>query len=80
MKAYSPAQGCPKCGGHSGYTYTMTESHAMGGVWGGSASSGDNGDHCYSLVSCIDCEQKFQIKRLTTMGAIQGQEAAAVQL
>ena len=31
---YDPAQGCPKCGGQSGYEYTMTEEHTMGGWLG----------------------------------------------
>ncbi|XHV07787.1 hypothetical protein PAE975_6019 (plasmid) [Pseudomonas aeruginosa] len=29
---YDPAQGCPKCGGQSGYEFTMTEEHTMGGL------------------------------------------------
>ncbi|KAF0255669.1 MULTISPECIES: hypothetical protein [Pseudomonas] len=79
MSTYSPADGCPKCGGRSGYSFTMTERHAMGGTWGGLASSGDNGDQVYSLVSCDDCQHKFQMATLTKLGAIPGPEAAAVQ-
>lgn len=56
----------------------MTECHAMGGAWGELASSGDNGDQRYSLVSCNDCEHKFQMKTLGTLGAIPGHEAAFV--
>lgn len=79
MKAYSPAQGCPKCGGHQGYSFTMTEHHYMGGAWGELASSGDNGGQRYSLVSCDDCGQKFQMDTLTGLGAIPGAESASVQ-
>lgn len=79
MNNYSPAQGCPKCGGQQGYSFTMTECHAMGGAWGELASSGDNGDQRYSLVSCEDCGHKFQMKTLTSLGAIPGSEAASVQ-
>lgn len=78
MKAYSPAQGCPKCGGQQGYSYTMTERHAMGGAWGELASSGDNGDQRYSLVSCDGCGHKFQMATLVSCGAIPGAEAACV--
>jgi predicted nucleic-acid-binding Zn-ribbon protein len=78
MKAYSPAQGCPKCGGQQGYSFTMTECHAMGGAWGELASSGDNGDQRFSLVSCDECGYKFQMKTLTSLGAIPGSEAACV--
>lgn len=79
MTTYSPAHGCPKCGGQSGYSFTMTERHAMGGAWGGLASSGDNGDQRYSLVSCEDCGKKFQLATLNTLGAIPGSEGACVQ-
>lgn len=78
MTAYTPAQGCPKCGGQSGYSFTMTECHAMGGAWGELASSGDNGDQRYSLVSCEDCGHKFHMRTLRDIGAIAGDEAACV--
>lgn len=79
MKSYSPGRGCPKCGGQSGYSYVMTECHAMGGAWGEMPSSGDNGNQRYSLVSCEDCGHKFQMSTLTGMGAIPGAEATCVQ-
>ena len=75
---YSPDNGCPKCGGQSGYSFIMTERHAMGGAWGDLASSGDNGDQRYSLVSCEDCGHKFQMVTLIKLGAIPGPEAACV--
>ncbi|WP_421526834.1 hypothetical protein [Pseudomonas brenneri] len=79
MTAYTPADGCPKCGGQSGYSFNMSERHAMVGAWGGLASSGDNGDQRYSLVSCDDCGHKFQMATLNSLGAIPGSEAAYVQ-
>lgn len=78
MSTYSPDDGCPKCGGKTGYSFTMTERHSMGGAWGELASSGDNGGERYSLVSCEDCGHKFQMVTLTTLGAIPGPEAACV--
>lgn len=72
MNTYSPTQGCPKCGGTAGYSYTMTECHAMSGIWGGEASSGDSGNRRYSLVLCNDCGAKFQLQNLTNIGAIDG--------
>ena len=79
MTAYTPAQGCPKCGGQSGYSFTMTEQHAMGGAWGDMASSGDNGGQRYSLVVCEDCGHKFQMHTLRSLGAIAGEGAHGVQ-
>lgn len=79
MQNYSPEQGCPICGGQSGYTFCMTERHFMNGAWGSLASSGDSGDQRYSLVSCDDCGHKFQKAKLTSIGAIPGPDAACVQ-
>jgi rRNA maturation protein Nop10 len=79
MTAYTPENGCPKCGGQSGYSFTMTEEHAMGGAWGAMASSGDNGNQRYSLVSCEDCGHKFQMQTLHNLGAITGEGSAGVQ-
>ncbi|NWA11977.1 hypothetical protein [Pseudomonas gingeri] len=78
MNEYTPDHGCPKCGGQSGYSFTMTESHAMGGGWGELASSGDNGGQRYSLVACEDCGHKFQMRTLQNIGALPGPEAASV--
>lgn len=72
MTTQLPEQGCPKCGGQSGYSFIMTECHAMSGGWGEQPSSGDNGNRRYSLASCEDCGHKFQIKNLVSLGAIQG--------
>lgn len=79
MNTYPPVQGCPKCGGQRGYSFTMIERHSMGGSWGGLASSGDNGDQRYSLVSCDDCGHKFQLATLTRLGAVPSTEACCVQ-
>lgn len=79
MSNYTPDQGCPKCGGQSGYSFTMTECHMMGGAWGGMATSGDNGDQRYSLVSCDDCGHKFRMEKLASLGAISEGGAAGVQ-
>ncbi|MNP07707.1 hypothetical protein D3C76_997450 [compost metagenome] len=78
MTEYNHKQGCPKCGGQSGYSFTMTECHAMGGAWGDLASSGDNGGQRYSLVSCEDCGHKFHMRTLQNLGALPGPEAASV--
>lgn len=78
MTNYTPADGCPKCGGQSGYSFTMTECHSMVGAWGEMALSGDNGGQRYSLVSCEDCGHKFHLRTLHGLGAIAGDEAACV--
>lgn len=68
---YDPGQGCPKCGGHAGYQFTMTESHLMCGAWGRVPEAGDSGMNVRcSLVECLDCGAKFKAQALEARGAL----------
>lgn len=68
---YCPSQGCPKCGGQTGYEFTMTEEHTMGGGWGEPPTSGDSGRNARdSLVTCLDCRHRFQPRKLAAIGAM----------
>lgn len=69
--SYNPEQGCPKCGGTEGFSYTMTEEIQMVGGWGETPQTGDSGGNIrQGLVSCYDCGHQFQLKTLTALGAI----------
>lgn len=68
---YTPAQGCPKCGGQSGYEFTMTEQHRMGGGWAMTPQAGDSGINARdSLVTCLDCGHRFHARTLNALGAM----------
>lgn len=68
---YSPAQGCPKCGGTEGFHFTMTEETEMVGGWGGTPLAGDTGSNIrQGLVTCYDCGHRFQLKTLSALGLI----------
>jgi hypothetical protein len=66
MKA---SDGCPKCGGKTGYSGNMTETHIMHGSWGEIPEAGSSGlDVKWGLMECNDCGAKFRVNTCQERG------------
>lgn len=63
---------CPKCGGTSGYSYELTETHRFANLWGSDKMANpDSGYKVHvSLVTCYDCKMKFRLDNLERLGVI----------
>jgi len=73
MAELAEAPCCPKCKSTGSYSYDMTETHKMGGMWGGDSEAGDSGYYVtQSLISCDDCGAKFQWNALVRKGLVHG--------
>lgn len=63
---------CPKCGGSTGYSCLLQETHEMSGYWGESPERhGSSGRWCkYSNAKCLDCGAAFHFAALERKGLV----------